>query len=613
MRQRLPYTSLVGALLVLVVAGTIALRIADESVPSRRLPRWDMAEHGYDGVALAAAARDADPLRFVATLHRMSLWPPLFPLVECPVFLICGYEYGVARALMAALFAGAALALYWAGRELGGRSRVAVGSITAALFMASPLVQTHAAVVMLEVPGVLVLAVAVAFYARYRRHRRRSDLTAACLATTVLFFTKYNYAILWLVPAIAGEVWAAAPPGRHTGERLLHALRSTRLSAWRLLLIAYMLFLVTIVATGGWVWELFGQRISVRGLGNPVLVLVLILIARALARPRRSLAAWRGLRTSLDPRARRLVTLVVAPAALWLLVPPHLKDFFLFVGNRSSGIGRFSREALAYYPSALIHDYAPSAAIGLVVLVAALLPVFALHRLSPARRVVVLALLWGLLTTFLHPYKDPRFVFTVAPFVWLSAALTLGTLLDRPMRRVASATRSSLGILLIAAVPLAAVAAGGLDREHLRASFVARTVAAEVRPLVSTIADHAAAADRTVVLGTWNELSPGLLRWHARIRHPRLPAEQLPRDDTCWDAAMDGSGGIEQVIVVGLDRQAPVWNAGFTAENPRLDERRAALAAAARFALAGTESFVDSGYRAEVFVTAVNRSGRPPR
>ena len=37
------------------------------------------------------------------------------------------------------------------------------------------------------------------------------------------------------------------------------------------------------------------------------------------------------------------------------------------------------------------------------------------------------------------------------------------------------------------------------------------------------------------------------------------------------------------------------------------------LAGAGGFAIAGTESFVDSGYRAEVFVTAVNRSGRPSR
>ncbi len=85
-----------GALLVAGATARVALEIAALSVTSARLPRWDMAEHGYDGVALAAALHAGEPLRFVAEIHRMSLWPPLFPLMECPVFLLCGYDVSVA-------------------------------------------------------------------------------------------------------------------------------------------------------------------------------------------------------------------------------------------------------------------------------------------------------------------------------------------------------------------------------------------------------------------------------------------------------------------------------------------------------------------------------------
>jgi hypothetical protein len=55
---------------------------------SPRLPQWDMAKYGVDGLRLARAAWDGAPLRFLVTIHEMDVWPPLIPLLELPAFLL---------------------------------------------------------------------------------------------------------------------------------------------------------------------------------------------------------------------------------------------------------------------------------------------------------------------------------------------------------------------------------------------------------------------------------------------------------------------------------------------------------------------------------------------
>ncbi len=258
---------LVGLLLtfaaVRVVAALWGLTAGDD-----RLPQWDPAKYGGAGVRLADAVRDGEVGEFLRQVNRLSLWPPLYPVVvELPVFLVAGGEYRVADevaggcVLLAALAAWAcgwavaeplrngggapAGGIAWGRRALGGgpgvapacaplragsgrteegqpRARVEppgeavrrrdvtpggreiaaelAGGVTAALMLVSPAVHLFGTISMLEVPGALLTLVALWAYSRSLETGRAGNWRGACAAATGLFFLKYNYGLLWLVP-----------------------------------------------------------------------------------------------------------------------------------------------------------------------------------------------------------------------------------------------------------------------------------------------------------------------------------------------------------------------------------------------------------------------------
>lgn len=88
---------------VLALALSLYLRLRTETVASGRMPLWDMAAHAVDGIRLAEHARQAHSTAFILEINRMSLWPPVFPLLSFPVFLLFGYDYQVANSWMNAL------------------------------------------------------------------------------------------------------------------------------------------------------------------------------------------------------------------------------------------------------------------------------------------------------------------------------------------------------------------------------------------------------------------------------------------------------------------------------------------------------------------------------
>ena len=77
----------------------VAVPIVDLATGSSRLPRWDMAKYGVSGLRLSRALQDVDPFAFLGHLNGLSVWPPVFPLLEVPIFLLAGPGYASARAL----------------------------------------------------------------------------------------------------------------------------------------------------------------------------------------------------------------------------------------------------------------------------------------------------------------------------------------------------------------------------------------------------------------------------------------------------------------------------------------------------------------------------------
>ena len=129
-------------------------------------PQWDPAKYGVAGVRLAAAVRHLDPLAFLAGVNRLGLWPPLYPLAETPAFLLFGDGYRVAAGFVGALYFLTALAAFWAGRWVAAdgtdelRPSIA-GALTALAVLVCPIGHLFGTLSMLEVPGALLVFVAV--------------------------------------------------------------------------------------------------------------------------------------------------------------------------------------------------------------------------------------------------------------------------------------------------------------------------------------------------------------------------------------------------------------------------------------------------------------------
>ena len=191
---------LVGALAARTGAGLWRVAAASDA-----LPKWDMAKYGAAGAHLTHAVKALDPLDLARTIWGLDLWGPVFPLVETAAFLPFGSTYRTAQAEMVVLFVLTVLAGFWAGRQVAGVGGDLAGALVAASVAVSPAFQLYGTLVMLEVPGALLLFLAVGSYARSLRSGVPRDFTLACLAAALLFFLKFNYGLAWLVPFVLAE------------------------------------------------------------------------------------------------------------------------------------------------------------------------------------------------------------------------------------------------------------------------------------------------------------------------------------------------------------------------------------------------------------------------
>jgi hypothetical protein len=400
---------------------------------------------------------------------------------------------------------------------------------------------------MLEVPGAFLLLLAFVLHARSARDPLdRRTVRWAGIATTALFLCKYNYGLLWAIPLAIWE-WSLWPDARRARARI--AVRARLRPAWwfrpaPLALALGALLVAAIVATGGGAFTLLGHVVSVRSPGNLAYAwwlgaLAWLLVPRRIptrtghapAR-RESRAAWVWAR--LPERPRILARTIAIPLAVWFTIPwpNRVREFFGFIANRDSGTPFWTASGIAFYPHALATDYASAPWLGGAALALALGALLA-RRPPPALRLARLACLVGLALTVVHRFRDSRFLFTVTPMLWLSAAASFVGLADAVLGRLPTRARETIVIAGMAATLagawLATPAAGLVTERRLRYR-TPTTIAPALDSLLAMTADaeRATPANRIALLGYSNVLSPGLLKWRARLASPDHPIERLP-------------------------------------------------------------------------------------
>jgi hypothetical protein len=204
----------------------------------------------------------------------------------------------------------------------------------------------------------------------------------------------------------------------------------------------------------------------------------------------------------------------------------------------------------------------------------------------------------------IHPYKLPRFAFTLAPVLWLLGAWLLLRGLDALFQGLPGRRWQAWGVLACAA--LLAVGVGSeFHREKVEVEWRVRTVPATVAPTLDRIAELAVEEQGTLVLGTWNLLSPALVQWHFRRLHPEavdhLPRTVFPSSKARRRVARD-LPEIEQVLLVEpLASMPPDLAAVAWQENAWLEPLRTALEQGGSHPLTAEETWEDGGYRLRIF------------
>jgi hypothetical protein len=591
----------------------VATPVLALSVGSPRLPQWDMAKYGVSGLRLARALQDIDPLAFLHHLNGLDVWPPLFPLLEVPVFLLAGPGYSSARGLVAVLFAATIVAAFWSGLQSHGRIGLAVGGLTATLVATSPMARIFATIVMLEIPGILLLLVAISFYLRSLSTGHPRDFTLACVAATALFFCKYNYGLIWILPMVANEVLRAHGPSDLQPAESWKRLAATLRRPWPAVLGIGLLIAAVIQTSGPWRFAIGGREVSVSSAGPMLYVLYILTLIRWLLRPRHNLQMANQMFGPLDSRLRSMLVVMGVPIALWMVVPAHTINFVDFLVNRSTGPPILSLESLLSYPRIFVNEFTPSPVVGTVVLVFAAFALCRLRGADEAGRVLALSLLISTVAVVAHPYKQPRFLFLTATLLCLTGSREAMDLVARALSRVGKKTRR-WATATVAAVALLTAAVTATDADRLLRGHRQHTVNPSTAVVLEAVTERAAAAQSSVLLGTWNHLSPWLVEWSCLQRRASMDPEQVPREPTGrarrgnaieWLAADPP----ELLMVLSASPRLKA-RAGFIAETGWLEPVRTQLAVDSRFDLVSRVDFPTAPYRLESFKPA--RTDRKP-
>lgn len=596
------------ASLLAIAAVRVGVATWREASAADLLPQWDMAKYGVAGLRMADALRHLDPIDLLAEIDRSELWPPLFALLEAPAFVAFGDGTDTPRLLTLFAFAGSILAAWWAARQLDPEHGDLAGVLAALVLLASPMQQLFGVLVMLEAPGALLLLLALGSYARWLRTRRPSHVRVAWLAATALFFLKYNYGVSWLITLALCEAWSTL--GSLAGARAWLGARLARIDwrdGWTWTLAGGLAVIVAVAILGARTTGTGGVDRRAIPLGWPVWALYALVLARAMSHPRRSWGRLVGWLARLTPAHRAFVTWVAAPIAAWMLVPRHVVGFLAFLENRSSGISLLSWDNLAFYPRVFVGSMAPVPWLGVGALVLAAARLAAPARRDVSGRPLRVALAVGLLSLVVHPYKEPRFLLTVAPLLWLAAAGSLTSALAYLWR--GPTTRRVAIFLAVGAAAAVAAIPPTVDAPRLRRGLEEHSVPGAVREALDGVVQSMVAARGAVLIGYWNNLSPALVEWHARVRSAGperatapLQARRLVRpEDAETLPARAWERGAGCILVLDLARGGQAWGQGWIDETAWLDPARAALASDPRWTAEPARAFLDSGYSLRVY------------
>jgi len=270
-------------------------------------------------------------------------------------------------------------------------------------------------------------------------------------------------------------------------------------------------------------------------------------------------------------------------------------------------------ESLLFYPRIFIGEFSPSPAVGIAVLLLAASSLRNLHGSDEAGRVVALALLFSTIAALAHPYKQPRFFFLTAVLLWVAGSREAVEILSKALKRVTKNGQRWIAATLAGAGLLTATVTT-VDADRLLRGHRQHTVNASTAEVLNVITDEAAKVRYSILLGTWNHLSPWLVEWSCLQRGPSMDPDQVPqapagraqRSNVVRWLATDPPDLV--MVLSAQPDSAP--RPGFRSKTRWLQPVRKQLVRDPRFHLVSRKDFPDTHYRIECFEST--RADREP-
>ena len=511
-RRALACLMAIAALAVGHVARVVDQHTVAVVAARRLLPRWDLATHLESGWMDYHLVATGQIHRLLWDLWLQGYWPPMLSIYQVPFYLVLGggITSGLRSALAAFVLTGlTGCALMW--REWG-RAALLPASLFLALLVSSPYLLAYASVTMTETLGALVQVLVLLAYARYRHARTPSSARIFAISLAVLFFTKYNYFLLLAAP-FALHLWLDRTSGASGADRRAQVKRWGRraLSSPTATLVAlYLAGVLVVMRTGGFEFQVLGQRISVHTIGNSGHVVLYVLLARLWYLHWRRKIDWTRM-TAADPLVRPLLVWLAIPVTIWAAspYPNHIRDIANLVINRPLGESTVGAGA-AIYLDALRTAYFYSDWVLVSVLAAFAVAALRYNKQPPAIQWIVLAIPLQFAAIALHQTRFPRFLLLSVVLLCLAAASEVGRWFHRTRGlRIAGDVLGAV-VLIVGVTAASAVVSEARFRQ---VAFENYTDNEALRATLASIRAGLTANDRLAIVGQGNELSPALLRW----------------------------------------------------------------------------------------------------
>ncbi len=532
------------------------------------VPFWDEAGHGMDVISFAESLKHFSLPEFLNQLWLSDYWPPAFPLFGSIVALFTGYHWSSLRLIIATLSCGCLVLAYLCLRPPSRNPGFVLGALGAFVAIVSitlsPLYQVYSSLVMLEIPGIFVTLAALYCLRQYLTSGRNYWLKRTSILSGVLFFTKFNYFLMWFIPLFIFVTWENRADFLKFLFYFKRVLANTRKrSVFNYFVLAYVGLLFFIHFSGGYSGRVGGVPIELKEIwGNPIYILVLVIVLKVVLSDRKkSRQVIRNIWHTAYPW-QPFIRYTLFPIALWLANPRFFGNFLNSVINSSKR--QSWREMLTYYPKALIFEISPNAWFGVLLLVCLVFNVAVSVRMffrfnnqssqNPSQKFFVFCVFLtslNFLMVIVHPNYISRYLLTVYPLLCLQVGLTLHFLTSK----VRTAwLKIPLGLVVVCMIVFLGKIFISQQEIFTWSENLSKEAGSYRVQSLGEVLCNLGLGKKTTLIGYNNSLSPDTLAWICKNRHPNTLLSAMPKTLTRFRLDPDRTDTSEIFSSTNLDR-----------------------------------------------------------